>query len=339
MDEKKTEGAVFEIERRDTAWLWPWRIAYRHINLLEGVKGTNKGTMLLDIAARLSVGAPMPRCDNRPRRPVNSVFFCGEDPLDETFAQRVHAAGADTHRIFAYGLGRRLPGDWDDIRQKIGDHKARLVVFDPIASFIRSMNVGVREALEPLHQFLQRENIAAILTRHLLYKSGAKTAKARGVGSFDFSNLARSTLLVAPHPDNGDDRILVHTDTNLGPRDLTIGFRLADASLTRFDREKGCSVLSSQKSVRIDHWFTGKQYREEDVLSSKPISKIDQTIDWLRDLLKDGPKSSQEVREAANKLKISLRTLETAKRLLRVKSVRKPWTGPGTGSNSDWVLK
>jgi hypothetical protein len=335
--EKKVEGVVSEITRKETAWLWPWRIAYRHLTLLEGAKGTNKGTMLLDLATRLSVGAGMPCSgDKRPRRPVNSVFFVGEDPLDETFSHRCDAAGGDTSRIFAYGLGYKLPRDWKRMEAIVRQHQARFLVIDPVPSFIGSMYHGVREALEPVSQFLQAENVACVLTRHLLYKSAATTARARGVGSFDFTNLCRSTLLLAPHPENGDERVLVHTDTNLGPRDLTIGFRTTDAAVVKV--EKGRTMLSAQKSIRIERWFTTKQWTQEQILRSRPISTIDSTIDWLRDILKGGPKPAQDVRNAANARNVSLRTLETAKRLLRVRSTRKPWTGPGTGSNSEWSL-
>jgi hypothetical protein len=307
--------------------------------MVEGWKGTNKSTMLLDLAARASIDGIMPRSGNRRRRPVNSVFFVGEDPLEETFVQRCAAACGDTSRIFAYGPGLKIPKDWSQMAQIIRSHKARFVVLDPAASFMRSMYHGVREALEPVYQFAQQEKVAVVLSRHLLYKGQGRTARERGVGSFDFTNLCRSTLLLAPHPENADDRVLLHTDSNLDHLDLAIGFRLDEWRPPILDARKGYVVQSKNTTISIGEWFDcGKNYKEQDVLGARPVSKRDLTIEWLGNLLRQGPKFAHEVKAAAQAQGFSQRTLETAKQILRVRSQRRPWPGPGPGSSSEWVL-
>jgi hypothetical protein len=71
--EEPNEGVMSSIVRRDISWLWRHCIAYGHLALVEGEKGVNKGTLLLHIAARLSLGMPMPCVqDGRNRRPVSS---------------------------------------------------------------------------------------------------------------------------------------------------------------------------------------------------------------------------------------------------------------------------
>jgi hypothetical protein len=145
--------------------------------------------------------------------------------------------------------------------------------------------------------------------------------------------------LLAPHPENADDRILVQTNTNIGQVQLAIGFRLAQSSITRFDPRKGRMVVSKDKTVRISEWFEcERNYKEQDVLQSKPISKLDLTIEWLRNLLKQGPQFAHQVRGLAKERDFSWRTVEQAKKLLRVHSERKPWNRPGPGSHSEWSL-
>jgi hypothetical protein len=154
-----TEGVVSQIDYADRSWLWPQRIAYEEIHLLEGAKGVNKGTLLVHLAARLSLDGQMPFSDRRPRKPVNSVFFIGEDDPRNTFKGRCEAAGADTDRIFCYERHFKIPRDWPAMEDIIREHKARFVVIDPVVSFMNIYH-RVRESLEPMQRFIRAEKIA-----------------------------------------------------------------------------------------------------------------------------------------------------------------------------------
>jgi hypothetical protein len=85
-------------------------------------------------------------------------------------------------------------------------------------------------------------------------------------------------------------------------------------------------------------WFPCTNYKEQVVLGAKAASKLDQVLEWLRQALQKKPLYAHEVQTEAHARGYAWRTVEQAKALLRVKSVRKPWHGPGPGSTSLWSL-
>ena len=67
-------------------------------------------------------------------------------------------------------------------------------------------------------------------------------------------------------------------------------------------------------------------------------SAVDEAVDWLRDALKSGQRPSKEVKDAANKDGIAIRTLERAKMKLDViacpDGFGSPWVWKLPGSNN-----
>jgi hypothetical protein len=199
------------------------------------------------------------------------------------------------------------------------------------------MFFNVRRTLEPFYRFVQEYKIAAILSRHLLYKGRGKTAAERGVGSYDITNLCRSNLLVGPDPEDADRRVLVHTASNVAEKDIALGFTPIKDRVPELSARTGYWVLARRTAVRVE-WFDCPNYKEEEVLGTKAGSKLDACLRWLRGALKQKPLYSHEVRAQAAANGFSWRLVESAKVRLRVRSVRQPWTGAGPGSHSLWTL-
>jgi len=81
---------------------------------------------------------------------------------------------------------------------------AEFVYIDGLLSFMpRGKNpsdpVDVRFAMTPLDLMLKRRNAAALLTRHV-GKMEYANAQHKGLGSVEFTNMARVGLLYAKHP-------------------------------------------------------------------------------------------------------------------------------------------
>ncbi|MBA3485324.1 MAG: AAA family ATPase [Pirellulales bacterium] len=115
---------------QEVNWLWPGRIPIGKVTLLVGDPGVGKSLIALDVAARLTAGAPWPdaaecgrsnaecgsnEADSRPatpaphspfRRPHSVLLLSAEDDLADTIRPRLEAAGADCSRIIA------LPANW-----------------------------------------------------------------------------------------------------------------------------------------------------------------------------------------------------------------------------------
>lgn len=141
-----TRGIVIlkDVEPEDVAWLWPGRIPLGKLTLLEGDPGLGKSLIALDIAARVSSGAPMPDGTKSDLGgPAGVVLLPAEDGLADTVRPRLEAAGADLARVACVvfvpeGGDERPPlvTDIARIREAVEQVNARLVIVDPITAFM-----------------------------------------------------------------------------------------------------------------------------------------------------------------------------------------------------------
>src|SRR4029077_5465862 len=81
-------------------WLWPGRIPLGRVTLLAGDPGICKSLVALDIAARVTTGAPWPDAPGRPPGPAGVIIFSMEDDLRDTIKPRLMRAGADPERTY-----------------------------------------------------------------------------------------------------------------------------------------------------------------------------------------------------------------------------------------------
>jgi RecA-family ATPase len=213
-------------------WLWPGRLAYGKLAVLDGNPGQGKSTLTLDLAARVSRGKPMPGAASG-QTPSGVVLLNAEDSLDDTIVPRLMAANADLERVVALeSMGDRpwsLPGDIPALEEAVWEVGASLVVIDPLMAFLHASHDSqrdhdVRRALHPLADMARRTCACVLVVRHLR-KAGGKAIHAGG-GSVGIGGAARSVLLAAENPDIEGDSVLAVTKNNLGPKGHSYGYRL-----------------------------------------------------------------------------------------------------------------
>ena len=119
--------SLADIHPETVKWLWEGRIPFGKVTLLESEPGVGKSTLTLELAARVSRGAPMPLSKTHVE-PSNVVIFSGDDGLADTVRPRLDAAGADLTKIWA--IDREV--DRDDLEKL---HPA-LIVLDPLPCYI-----------------------------------------------------------------------------------------------------------------------------------------------------------------------------------------------------------
>lgn len=78
-------------------WLWQGHVPLGELTIIDGDPGTNKSSVTLDLAARVSTGREMP--DGSPGMRGGVVLIQAEDSLTKTVPLRAKAAGADLSRI------------------------------------------------------------------------------------------------------------------------------------------------------------------------------------------------------------------------------------------------
>jgi phage N-6-adenine-methyltransferase len=310
-----------ELSPETTEWLWHLRIPKGELTVVDGDPSVNKSSLLLDIAARVSTGRAMP--DGTAGTLGGVLLLLGEDSLRKTVLQRLQAADADLNRIAAPDRLVTIPDDVSLVEKWACETRASLLVIDPLMAFLAcdsNSDQKVRRALHPLLRLAEERNMAVVMVRHLT-KRGGRHALYRGGGSIGIIAATRSALLVGKAPDDPDLRVLCQPKTNLGPSAPSLLFE---------------PVPAANGVVQIQ-WRGECDYAPEDVLAPQTpsTSRIAEAMNFLTDLLADGPRSQQAIKEKAAAAGLAYRTLERAKELLGVKSERHGW---GPGSKCFWRL-
>jgi archaellum biogenesis ATPase FlaH len=225
------------------SWLWHRFIPFGMLTVLDGDPGLGKSTLLIDLAARLSRGEPMP--DDIPtERAASSILLSAEDDLASVIRPRLDAARADLNRVFAVdrrssdGEIRDLAvaaGDLQELELVIRQRDAKLVVIDPLVAYLpaninANRDQDVRRAMSLLRTMAERTAAAVIVVRHLR-KAASENALYRGGGSIGIIGAARAGLLVARDPDDPDGarRILAVNKMNQASVATSYAFKLVAA--------------------------------------------------------------------------------------------------------------
>ncbi|MBI5197057.1 MAG: AAA family ATPase [Nitrospirae bacterium] len=305
------------VEPESVSWLWPGRIPVGKITLLDGDPGLGKSTVTLDLAARVSTGAPMP--DGTPGVAGGVVILTLEDGLADTVVPRLKAVGADLSRIVALAgvpdhEGKlRLP-TLENIEAMVRACRmvdAGLVIVDPLMGYLSGRtdshrDQDIRAALGPLARMAEEIGVAVLVVRHL-NKAGGGQSIYRGGGSIGIIGAARSALLVAKDPQDENRRVLAGIKNNLAPMPESMAFHIEGT-------DGGSRIV-----------WEGATSHTADQLLSIPVSQeersaVEDAQVFLRDLLEGGPVIAKEIQKQARGAGIAEKTLQRAKKTLGVVS-------------------
>jgi hypothetical protein len=324
-------GHAKDIKYRLRRWFWAYRCPAGEVTLFEGHPDMNKSSVNIDMSARLSVGAPMYRqdveVDEEDRfEPVEggSVFLI-EASIENTFLERLLAAGCDLQRVHWFKTGEVvLPGGRRKVREMVGDTKARLLVIDPLADFIKSKNLacGVREALQPAIDYAHRTGLTVVVTRHL-NRGHSRQAIYRGTGSHELPSVASSIMLTAPAPDDPDLRVLFQWRHRFKPCPPLLYGPAPARGYPDPVRQPG-----GVEAIRIV-WRGVVDVTEEQLLGPSGKSRLQEVKDFLVTALQGGPKPRADIVNAAVRVGFGWKSIERAKQLLGIRSVRQGPAGPG----------
>jgi len=317
------------------SWLWPGRIPFGKLTMLDGDPGLGKSLVTLDLAARVSTGRPMPE-EATGSEPASVVILTAEDGLGDTVRPRLDALGADTTKIHAVtGVltdadaesGVTFPMDLEGLRLEATKIGAKLIIIDPFVAFIGEgvntrIDHDVRRLLAPLARLAAATGAAVVVVRHL-NKSGMGSALYRGGGSIAFIGAARAGLLIARDPDDEHRRVLAITKMNLAPEPPSLAFTI----------ENGAGGLGVPPRIA---WLGETVHRANDLVRIEDDhQEAGDLKSFLRDLLADGPRLFIDVRKSARAagFEVSDRSLRRARQALGIQPVRQ-----GFGTAVTWTL-
>jgi len=295
------------VTEKQVDWLWYPYIPYGKLTLIQGDPGEGKSTFILNVVSLLTTGKPMP--DGYESHTVGNVIYqCSEDGAEDTVKPRLMAAGADCSKV-AYIMedGKALTLDDNRIEEAIKKMDARLVILDPLQSFVPQdgdlhSSSRMRHLLGNLASTAEKYNCAIVLIGHMNKSQSGKNLY-RGLGSIDISAIARSVLMVERDEENSNVRYMFPIKSSLAPEGCAIGFR--------FDRKRGFQ------------WIGKCEYKHYEVEEEKTETKIEVAVRMLLSLLRKEDLLSNQVLRYMSDLGISERTVHSAKKQLGVVSYKR----------------
>lgn len=295
-----------EIESQEIEWLWYPFIPYGKLTIIQGDPGDGKTTLVLNIAAKLSNGIGIDEA-MQISEPINIIYQTAEDGLADTVKPRLEAAGADCEKVVVIDESEKSLSMVDErLEEAIIRTNARLLILDPIQAYLgggMDMNRAneARDMTKKLGLLAEKYKCAIVLIGHMNKAVGNKAAY-RGMGSIDFFAVARSVLLVGRVEGQANIRAVVQIKNNLAQ----FGHPKA------FELEEGGFCWLGDYEITADELLGG--------LAPK-ANKLEQAKQLLRELAEtNNAMQSKEIFNLADEEGISKRTLENAKKELKIKA-------------------
>lgn len=194
------------VEPQPPRYFWEPYIRLDNLNVVRGDGGAGKTMFLFALAAAVTTGRQPEGMPGALQCGQGSVIYYGAEDDPGEYANRAALCGCDRRFLHVVSEGSTLPqlSDTETFRQQIKETGAKLIVFDPIQSFLGAgtdMNRAneVRPMLDALRALCREMGVTAVIIEHL-NKATQQKAAYRGIGTVDIINASRSTLMIGYHP-------------------------------------------------------------------------------------------------------------------------------------------
>ncbi len=323
-------------------WLWHGWLACGKLHILAGPPGGGKTGIAMALAASITAGGTWPDGSLAPLG--NVVMWSGEDTPDDVLIPRLLASGGDPSRIHIVGSvstahGGVSPFDpardaslLSDAMRAIPD--VRLLIVDPIVSAISGdshKNAETRRGLQPLVDMAESHQSTLLGITHFTKGTAGQDPVERVTGSLAFGAMARIVTIAAKLPAEGtrsERRIFMRAKSNIGPDTGGFAYEVVQEELPRYS-----GVIPA--AVR---WGDAIEGSARGLLAqSDPPTDDDRAgqqgaAEWLRALLRSGPKPVADVQAAASDAGWAWRTVQRAMSRAGVISRRGGFGGSGIWS-------
>lgn len=230
------------------------------LTILSGTADVGKSTLLAAWVTQIMSGTAQGDLDG----PATVLTAIGEDDLGRVLKPRMRAAGADlgSGRLQVISItndGRdtalQLRDDLDAIREAVVATGARVLVLDPIISYVDgdpNATKDVRAALDPVRDMATELNIAIIAVHH--HKKGVGNAAEKLSGSHAWRDASRSHILVVKDEETGVRFATVEKGNYTGKR-LSFSFETEGVTYENVVGQeiKTARVINLQQSTTTAH--------------------------------------------------------------------------------------
>ena len=291
-------------------WLWYPYIPFGKITIIQGDPGEGKTTLILNIAALLSNGLPMPDTDKKIDCST-IIYQSAEDGAEDTIKPRLVSAGADCTQVaFIDETEQGLTLNDARIETAIKETGARMLVIDPMQAYLgenSEMNRadGIRPMMKQLTAIAERTGCAIVIVGHMNKASGSKGIY-RGLGSIDITASARSVLLVGRIKNNPSVRVMAQLKNSLAEEGGSIAFEISENSTVRW---------LGEYDITADELLSGEEPQNDS-------PKLSEAIDALKNILSNGETPCTQIYSTLREKGISKRSVDRAKKKLEIKSIK-----------------
>lgn len=336
---------VADVTPEAVSWVWRDRVPLGKLTVVEGDPDQGKSLVLLDLAARLSRGKPMP--DGSPSDLtglVRTLLMTAEDGAADTVRPRLEAAGADLERVHLWESveidGERtlpeLPRDVEYLRSLVTSLDIKLVVVDVLMAYLGAdvkalADQDIRRALRPLAKLAEELDIAIVVIRHLT-KGGGANPVYRGGGAIGLGGAARSVMLAGNDPRADGQHLLARVKGNLAAPYPTLAYTIVADGGQPHIRWLGQSPTSA-----TDILAAAEARARDEMDAARPSPERA----FLEDELADGERDSNELIAEAKRRGLAYKDLWKASQKLNVRRRKDgfdggwKWSLPAESSDQD----
>lgn len=271
-------------------WLWKPYMPRGAMTMIVGDGGYGKSWMTCAIAADLSQGRPLP--GQAAMAPKRVLMISAEDGVSQIIKPKMEVLGADMAMIAAFDEGFALnPKMVERISAAVTQFDVAVVFLDPMVAYLGGSTDmfrpnETRAILIQLGDLAKHHNIAVVGVHHVR-KAQSAIAQHKTIGSVDFVNGVRSTLLV--DISKTGQYFMSHVKSNWAKKGPTLAYDFTGDTF---------------------QWI-GEYHNEGYEVSTTPRGKAKA---FLVAMLRNGPVLMQELLKLAEQEGLSERTIARAKK-------------------------
>ena len=327
--EKNAKGKAIvkcfaDIKSVPITWLWYGRIAIGKLTMIAGDPGLGKSLVTATLATHVSKGYPWPVDKSKPLI-GDVIFISAEDDPADTIKPRLEAAGADCNRIHIVEAIRETVEEGESSQHMFSFKRditaladllsslpnCSLVIIDPVSAYLDSAdsnnNSDIRGLLAPLSELASKHKVAIVLVSHLNKNKGG-SASYRVMGSLAFTAAVRTAYIVTKDKENPERRLLMPLKSNISKDRTGLAY----------------SIVEADNNAPVIAWESEpvEMTAEEALEMSESLEEntaTDEAVNFLIDLLAEGPVKADEAKKEAQKIGISPKQLRTARGKMGIK--------------------
>lgn len=306
---------IKDVERRPVDWLWKGWIPRGTVTLFTGDPGAGKSTIILELAARLTRGEPLPgEAPHDRHMPERVWIMSSEDEAGSVIRWRFENQGGDPAHLLVTDKRTTIEGSiFREMAEIIRENGITLVVIDTTTTWMGGdldMN-RANEAMgwiDKLNAICKDTGVTIMLVRHRRKGGPGDNKLHSGLGTVGFTAAARSELMAYVNRKKGM-RILEKTKGNVGRPPISLAYRIDPHP----DPENPHGILVWEGG----DWSDEEMSEIMGLPAPRKVSRTPKTLgrarEWLAARLASGPVLASTLFAEAAQHKITESTLKRAR--------------------------